>query len=225
MTVAEFKNEFLFKYDAASNGGPDLNNYEISLCLTQAVKDIVKDYYDNYETNEKSKRVLAPLLKDHTSVITNNTNVFWPGKNYIISLPSDLQYIVLEQVKLKNCIGVPKIQITDLDHLNSILNNPFKRPNKRKIVRTEFSGTKGEVYSDEELDEYNIKYIKNPLPIIVSNFSTDGDLIGDESIEGLSVITNTELPSFIHDDIVDKAVIIAIKTLRENNLQTQFQIK
>ena len=76
MTVAEFKNEFLFKYDAASNGGPDLNNYEISLCLTQAVKDIVKDYYDNYETNEKSKRVLAPLLKDHTSFITDNSSEY-----------------------------------------------------------------------------------------------------------------------------------------------------
>ena len=38
MNLEELKREFLFKYDAASNGGPDLNNYEISVCLTQAAK-------------------------------------------------------------------------------------------------------------------------------------------------------------------------------------------
>jgi hypothetical protein len=54
--------------------------------------------------------------------------------------------------------------------------------------------------------------------------SADPTLIGDETIAGLTGPSNTELPDFIHDEIIDKAVIIAIKTLRNNNLQTQIGV-
>mgnify|MGYP003526461646 CR=1 FL=1 len=225
MTVAEFKNEFLFKYDAASNGGPDLNNYEISVCLTQAVKDVVKDAYDSYESSEKSKRIVAPLLKNHSSSISNNANDFWPGITSLVSLPKDLQYIVLERVKLKNCIETTRIEIVDLDNLENALNNSFKRPNKRKVVRVEYNETDGEIFSTEEIKSYSIRYIKKPSPIIVSDFALDQDLIGDETLAGLNIITNTELPEFVHDDIIQKAVIIAIKTTRQNSLESQINIK
>ena len=225
MTLLEFANEFRFKYDAASNGGPDINSYEMSLCLTQAVRDIIDEAYANYENSEKSKRILAPLLKEHNSSINNLSDDFVLLNCYSVSLPQDLKYVVREEANVSGCKIIMKVEISDLDHLTEYLNNPFKRPNSRKIVRTELNSTAFKIYSELDLLKYNIKYIKNESPIIVINFASDPTLIGDETISGLNIATNTELPEFIHDEIVDKAVIIAIKTVRSNSLQTQVQVK
>lgn len=225
MTLQEFNDEFQFKYDAASNGGPDLNSYEKSLCLTQAVRNIIFEAYSSYETSETSKRVLAPLLKEHNSVIEDNTDDFTNLKCYLVSLPTDMDYSLREELKLDNCSNNVKVESIDLDHLSNGLNNPFKRPNKRKVLKAEYSSTKFKIYSEEVLLKYRIKYIKRHSPIILVDFEDDDELMGEETISGLNVQTNTELPEFIHSTIIDQAVIIAIKTTRENNLLTQTQVK
>lgn len=224
MTLLEFNDEFQFKYDAASNGGPDLNSYEKSICLTQAVRDIIEEAYNTYETNERSKRILAPLLNEHNSTIQSITDDLTNFNCFLVSQPTDLNYILREEAKTSNCNTNIKIENTDLDYLTTYLNNPFKRPNNRKIIKVEYDATKFKIYTNSTLTKFKIKYLKKYKPIILSDLQTDPNLSGDNTIEGLNVPTITELPYFIHDEIVDKAVIIAIKTTRENNLNTQVQI-
>lgn len=224
MTLQEFNTEFQFKYDSASNGAPDLNSYEKSLCLTQACRDIIDNAYSTYETNERSKRILAPLLASHDSVIQANTDDLTNLNCFLVSLPQDLNYILLEEAKLTNCNYHIEIVNTDLDYLNTFLKNPFKKPNQRKILRIEYNKEKLKIYSIGTLTKYRIKYLKKYSPIILTNLATDPELLNNETIEGLQAPTLTELPYFIHDEIVDKAVIIAIKTTRENSLQSQVQI-
>jgi len=224
MTLQEFNDEFRFKYDAASNGGPDLNSYEKSLCLTQACRDIIKEAYSTYETNERSKRILAPLLKEFNSTIEAITDDLTNFNCYLVNLPTDLNYILREEAKINNCISYPTIENTKIDYLSTYLKNPFRKPSKRKIIKVEYSSINFKIYSSEVLLNYKIKYIKKYSPIILEDFTDDPELNGDESIEGLNIQTITELPYFIHDEIVDKAVIIAIKTTRENTLQSQVQV-
>lgn len=225
MNLQEFNNEFMFRYDAASNGGPDLNSYEKSICLTQAVSDIIEAAYEKYETNERSKRILAPLLRDHDCIIQQIIGDLTNSKCYLVSLPSELHYVIREEAKLANCVDIPKIVDTDLDHLQDALINPFRKPNKRKILKVEESDSNFKIYSQEVLSKYKIKYLINEKPIILANLASDPNLQGNETIAGLNVETNTELPSFIHADIIDRAVILAIKAARENSLQSQVQIK
>lgn len=225
MTLLEFKNEFRFKYDAASSGGPDLNSYEISLCLTQAAKDIVSAAYNSYETNEISRRILAPLVREAFNAFVQTEDGMTNFKTYDISYPKSLQYILRQEVKLKNCSSNSYVENIDLDNLTNVLNNPFKRPNSRKVVKVEFNKEVFKVYSSIEIDKFKTKYIKKDSPIILEDFEDDPELIGTETIEGLNVKTETFLPEFIHDEIIDKAVIIAIKSTRENSLQSQVQVK
>jgi hypothetical protein len=224
MTLQEFNDEFQFKYDAASNGGPDLNSYEKSICLTQAVRDIIEEAYNSYETNERSKRILAPLLSEHNSSIQSITDDLTNFNCFLVSQPANLHYILREEAKMSNCNTNLKIENTDLDYLTTYLNNPFKRPNNRKVIKVEHSTTQFKIYSLNTLTKFKIKYLRKYSPIILTNLATDPELFGNNTIEGLSAPTNTELPYFIHDEIVDKAVIIAIKITRENNLNTQVQI-
>ena len=225
MTLQEFNDEFRFKYDSASSGAPDLNSYEKSLCLTQAVKDIVDAAYNSYETSEVSRRILAPLLSEHVSILTKYTDDMTGYRAYLASLPTNLNYILREEAKLSGCGFQPKVEVTDIDNLTSNLNNPFKRPNSRKLIRVEHNQSSFKIYSELALEKFKIKYIKKQLPIILQNLSTDPELNNTETIEGLFLPTITELPDFIHDEIVDKAVIIAIKATRENSLQSQVQVK
>lgn len=221
MTLEEFNTEFQFRYDAASNGGPDLNMYEKSLCLTQAVRDLIKDTYSTYETNERSRRILAPLLKEHSSTIIESPDAYTSFESYLISLPDDLNYIIREEARLNGCEYHPIIDTVDLDYLSNYLINPFRQPSRRRILKVEYSATQAKLYSVVNLTRYRIKYLKKYKPIILIDLTTDPTLMGDESIEGLTGPSETELPYFVHDEIIDRAVIIAIKTTRENNLQTQ----
>lgn len=225
MTLLEFKNEFRFKYDAASSGGPDLNSYEVSLCLTQAAKDIAVSAYSSYETSEVSKRILAPLIEEDFNSLELITDEMTNFKAYLGTYSTRMNFLLREEIKLKSCITNTTIESVDIDNITSYLNNPFKRPNSRKVIRVEFNKEKFKIYSELEIEKYKTKYVIKDSPIIVEDFTTDPELNGDESIEGISVESTTKLPNFIHDEIIDKAVIIAIKSTRENSLKSQVQVK
>ena len=67
MTNQELKNEFLISYNAiASNSAPGIDDFELSVYLTRAQLEIVKNYYDplsnrkqkGFEATEKRRRDL-----------------------------------------------------------------------------------------------------------------------------------------------------------------------
>jgi hypothetical protein len=213
MTLLEFVNEFRFKYDAASNGGPDIDPYEMSLMLTQAVKDITDMAVSTYEANEESRRLVAGILKYHNSTISTDISEFKKVLKYKVSLPVKLVSILREVPGLDNCTVAPEVIIARIDEVNSLLNNPFKKPNKRKVLKLERDKGFISIYATEVLRSYAITYIPEIAPIIVE------DLEDDLSIEGLKSKSETNLPAFVHSKIVDVAVMKAIMATRSNSIQ------
>lgn len=215
MTLSEFKDEFNFKYDAASQGGPDIDDYEMSLMLTQAVRDITELAVGTYEANEESKRLMAGLLKYHNGAITKVENASKKFMEYTVSLPEKLLAILREEPKLNNCVDIPEVVVSRIDEVNTLMNNPFKKPNARKVLKIEKSKTQITVFTNEELKAYKITYVKDIDPIIVS------DLDDGLSIEGLIVQHETILPAYMHHKIIDVAVMKAISIARTNTIQKQ----
>lgn len=225
MTNAEFKNEFRINYDAASNGAPALNNYEMSVFLTQAVRDIIDELYPAFEFSEYNKRALSPLVKEEQLALTTGSDYFTNFKVFEASLPSDSYYILQENVKLiGQKVNVVEVISEDLDHINKSLKNPFREPSPKRVLRTQIGNKKVRLYSYQDISQYKIKYLKQYKPIILSDFDTDPDLLGTETIDGKNKITTTDLPTFLHHKIIDRAVVLAIKALRENNLKTQIEV-
>lgn len=229
MVPAEFNNEFDIMYNTASFGGPSLNKYEKSVFLTQAIRELIDEIYPNYEYSEFSKRALNPLISE--SVLTAPTlepqGYYKDIVGYDYTLPGNIYYILQENVAFTDpeCDATHiEIIAEDLDNLNKTIKNPFKKPNKRKILRSSIGGNKVRLYSPFELSSYKIKYIRKYSPIVLSDFASDPELVGDETIDGINVVTNTELPVFLHDKIVKRGVILAIKSLRENSLKTQIEV-
>lgn len=212
MTLQEFKDEFKFKYDAASEGGPDIDDYEMSLLLTQAVKDITELAIMKFEDDEDSRRVVSFLMKYHNATITLD-GTFGKFKKYNVSLPEKIMRILREEPKLNNCIAFPEVVVSRIDEVNKLLNNSFKMPNKRKVLKIEKNKNTISVFSSEVLNSYKITYIEEVIPIIVS------DLDEDLSIEGRNTESETILPAYLHGKIIDVAVALAMKTVRSSGLQ------
>lgn len=224
MNLEEMKREFLFKYDAASQGGPDLNNYEISVCLTQGAKDIYNAAYQSYETSEISKRLLAPFLDSKESKPSLVEDKFTKYKVFIFDLPGSVNYRIMDAVLLEGCITHPQVIVIDKDAVRPALNNPYKQPNKRKVLREDVSDTQIKLYADRNISNYKVEFLNKDTPIVVANFEDDPELEGTESLEGVNTESMTKIPSIFHDKIIDRAINHAIVITRENSLQSNINI-
>lgn len=244
MTTLEMKNAFLISYNAiASNSAPGLDDFEISHYLTTAQLEIVKNYYDplsnrkqkGFEATEKRRRDLNQLIKDYktTDVISNSFNINSEAKFYIV--PDDLFLIVNETAKIisedcNNNTFLKNIKAISYDEYNIQNNNPFEKPDKQIAWRLDLANINNvkvvEIISPYNILgslEYQIRYIKYPKPIIITNlnnaFPSD-----NLTIDGIFTETPCELNTEICREILDRAVLLALADYRPQNLQVKVQM-
>lgn len=224
MNIDGFRNEFQFKYEQASKGAPDIDDYELSLLLTDASREITMEAIKNYESDEISRRVIAPLLKYYSSTVANTGDVSAPFINYVVNVPKGVLAIFREDVKTQgNTTGVQVIPVA-LDDLEDYLENPFKMPSINKVIRTErgpgvdVTKTYFNIFSKYVVNSYKATYVGPIEPIIISDLSALG---GNLNIEGKTAVNQTELPEFIHAAIVNLAVKKAIGITRTNTEESK----
>lgn len=221
MTLNEFSDAFdikLASYILNNNFGESnklsFDEYEKSVFLSQAQEEIILELYSgrnnkgiSFESNEESRRLLHSLVrvKEYKSnvILANNT----------IKPPKDLWFIVYEYC----IIGTKEIPVIPVkqDDLHKILNNPFKRPSKKRVLRIDDSdGDIKLLVQSDNISKYSMTYLKKPYPIILSDFD-------DLSVLGETTPEECEVDSSLHSSIVDRAVAFAIKSraLLLNNKQ------
>jgi hypothetical protein len=75
------------------------------------------------------------------------------------------------------------------------------------------------------IQEYRLRYLSRPRPIIVESFESADDTAGlDLSIEGYSSMSTCRLNEFTHREIINIAVQNAVLDYRESNLQGRVQL-
>lgn len=211
MTITELSAEFDILYNnITSNQAPGLSEYEKSVFLTQAQEAIVTELYngnlkDSFESSEAYTRYLSSIVKnkkEHSlekgeeELVFNNTNT------KTITLGDDVLFIVYEQAKLDNNTAI--VTPTTHDTLYSIINNPFKGPNNRRVLRVS-KGNTVELYYDQKynLSEYTYRYVSKPNPIILEDLTSD-------TINGKDTQTVTlDVPEVLHRTILLRAVQLA----------------
>ena len=243
MTNQELKQEFLISYNAiASNSAPGIDDYELSVYLTRAQLEIVKNYYDplsnrkqkGFEATEKRRRDLNQLVKDYktSTTITNSSNINSEAKFYTV--PNDLFLIVNEKAKIvsEDCYNNKTLTIKPIsyDEYDIQIDNPFEKPNEKVAWRLDLSNVNNtkvvEIISPYNILgtlEYQIRYIKYPKPIIITNLNTafPSDNL---TIDGISAETPCELNIEICREILDRAVLLALADYRPQNLQVKAQM-
>lgn len=218
MNTQEFSNQFDTLISAYYRGLSDaltFDEYEKSVFLTEAQEEIVVELYsgknsfgDSFEKTEEVRRFLSSLNKDYTtSEKIESTGL--SNKSVFFNIPSDVWFITYEAATLTDndikCLNEEEAIVvpTTQDDFYKVRRNPFKGPNKRRVLRLDSNNNTVELVSDYNIDKYSIRYLSKPNPIILTNLS-------DLSINGVSEITECELNPVIHRIILERAVRKAI---------------
>ena len=241
MTTTEFSNTFDILYDnIASKSAPGLDLYEKSVFLTKAQLEIVKNHYLNqnkyqasFEGNEKRRIDLKELIRNYETNTLLVSNVGLSPMSKFYQLPNDLFLTIQEQVIFSSttntCINnkVVKVIPKTHDEYNVQIKNPFKKPDENVVWRLDYSKQDNidnvELISKYDVKKYQLRYIKFPSPIILTSLVL-GDFVG----MGLSIDSQTdeqtsELDESIHDEIINRAVELAVRDYKESNLQNKVQ--
>lgn len=235
MNLTEFSNEFdtlLNSYAISNPLGIDipvatieLDEYEKSVFLTRAQEEIIYEYYSGYnekrlsfEETEEVRRYLSELIESKELDLTKEKDY------YKTKLPEDTWFITYEVAELGKDAGCfegkyASIIPTKQDDLYRILQNPFKRPNQKRVLRLDEDDNSVILYSKYIIDKYKLKYLAYPEPIILI------DLPDDVSIRGKIHQNECKLHPMLHRLILEKAVQTAYYNKRSNFVQKQEEQK
>jgi hypothetical protein len=223
MTIPEFSDQMDVLYNnITSNQAPGLNEYEKSLFLTKAEKEIVKNYFNpnsqgntvkqGFDDSAKRQADFSVLMKtDVCAAVTTSVPVKIDDRSSVYTYPPDVFIVVNETVK----VGSNYKQVIPLryDEYTRLMSKPYKRPLKNQVWRLMNSGTvNGSVATKtveiiagpgDTISSYSVRYVRTPKPIIVGNL--DGLTIDGES----TVSTVCEIDPILHEDILQRAVELA----------------
>lgn len=226
MTTKEFSDGFdtLINSHAIANefgvtASPvNFDEYEKSLLLTIAQEEIIRDLYngrfngESLEKTEELRRSLDSLIKtDHPELISDRLSGLDKNSKFY-KLKDDVWFITYESAELTEgayCENNPVVKVIPMrqDEWHRAKDNPFRSPNKRKVIRLDNSKGIVELISNYPIQNYLIRYLSKPTPIILT------PLEGDLSIDGLQEITECTLNTILHRIILERAVELASRRI------------
>lgn len=185
MSLNELSAEFNLLYDnISSNQAPGLTEYEKSVFLTEAQEAVILDLYkgtagDAFENTEEVTRYLSSLVKSKDCIIGKLTpKTFLNTNEYTIDLSeiTDLWFITFQSASINNGASNRDVLVvpTTQDSLYKELRNPFKGPNKNKVLSISEEG-KQKIFSNHLLNNYHIKYLSRPYPIILEDLAEEDE--------------------------------------------------
>lgn len=232
MTAQEFKVRFetLYQSGGRTISSAPLDDYEISVYLTDAQMQLIKQHYNPYgnkymegfERSEKRRREFSELVRNNSSAppFTDVTLQIGDSSSLLFNLPQDVMFIVQEKALVRSnnpCYNGIFVDVKPITHdrYNSHKKNPFRQPDPEIIWRMDLadnnlSNQQGivELIYDPTIFpiRYDCRYIKKPNPIIVSDVSLIDPTL---TIEGQVGPSESEISDEFHEEIVKLAVSLA----------------
>ena len=234
-TGNEVKDLFNLKYNNINSGvSPGLNDYEISLYLTEAQRQIVDDYYkgtpnnnESFEDIERIRKAISILVKHNTFTVslssTPSTLLYYC---YNIEPNNNIWRVIWEYAILldeDNCLNGKRVKSIPVKHdeFDYTIDNPHKSPSNNRVIRLDLNNTH-EIVSKYRMSGYTCRYLEHPKPFVISDLTVMEDEIGYiPTVENVSTESLCVFDNFVENVIIDRAVELATKDYKENTLQTQ----
>lgn len=216
MDIQEFYNEFNLVYNnLASNQAPGLDKYEISVYLTKAEELYVDTLYAEFEKSEDARRKLTPIVvtAKRNPIAIASDKIIYPDYTTTYEPLDDVRYIINEQVVLGNtndrCTRNLRLKVQPIlhDEIDRVVNNPYKF-NNRRALRLDTDNYIEILTKAKPVSYYQIRYVKNPDPIILDDFDEEINGINHTTLEG-------SLPKETHRKIVEIAAKMAYSDYKQ----------
>lgn len=248
MTAAELMQKFNLHYDnILSAAAPGLNEYEVSLFLTQAHKEVVASYYngvmggDSIDSTEATKSLISRYILTDSIVPTDlEEDIPINGVNiYKIELKEDVLQLLAERLYKKEDSNNIIVKPVLIDQVYRLLQNPFRKPSDVRAWRLDIYNSDSKLRQIKLITNFNARdykyiytYMKEPEPIILVNLNEDPWIsIGDLSIMGEKLNTvdgeeglDKKISPTLWELIINRAVELATRDYKENNLNAQIAL-
>ena len=243
MTINEFSDQFDLLYNnITSNQAPGLSEYEKSVFLTKAEKEIVKNYFSpnskgnnlqqGFDDSAKRQADFSMLLATGVCARVPDSQVTQQidSRSLVFSFPPELFIVINEAISTTAVMDGQRVkypantlQVIPLkyDEYTRMMSKPYKRPLKNQAwrllnsasvsgseateTRTKYAEIIVNSWYENAIDDYSIRYIKTPAPILLADFTADGLSIDGKSGQS----NNCELDPILHEDILQRAVELA----------------
>ena len=218
--------------DVSSPISLDLDEYEKSVFLTLAQDIVVYSYFDisldgassGFDSSERRQIDFSNLIKVAEITPTTPSITHYAEGSSIVEMPSDILRILNERVTGgNNTYVVVPINYKEYDRVCS---KPYAKPFKRqawRLFQSNKSGNNIDRYSEllipttDTITKYTVRYVRKPGPIILTDLTATNYNFGSElSINGQTTVSECELDSTIHTDILYKAVELALARYAPN---------
>lgn len=223
MTTQEFSNQFDILYNNASNSAPGLDEYEKSVILTKAEKDLVRDYFNSrtvktgegFDDSQKRQYDFSTLLRTAKLELKSTLLILFKGyqkdfnifdnRSLIYLAPPDFFLSINESIIDDNNRRYSVLPISYSEY-NRLMLKPYGYPLKRQAWR---------IISDSSptLGEYSCTYVEsksgtNRLPIVIRSKSSK-DLFFHISTDTLSIDGTLKGPIItVKDKFIDIQLLI-----------------
>lgn len=197
-----------------------LDEYEKSFYLTKAQEEYVLGLYngknlsgESFEYTEELRRNLSFLIKEAElpPIETSDGKPLGMESNSkFFTLPEDLWFITYEKAinAGETCDYKHSQEVYPVrqDEYSKLRKNPFRGANDRRALRLDLSEGNIEIISNYGVTSYYVRYLRRLRPIVVAA------LDADVSIDGVNEATECELPEYLHQRILEMAVMMALRT-------------
>lgn len=190
--------------------------------MTKAQESVVISLYNgnltgnSFEKTEELRRYLSDLVKTYSTTEEIDGEGLTEDSHFF-HIPKDILFITYESVLSNDDkLGCAKGSIMEVvpvtqDELHKIKENPFRRSNKRRVLRLDVGDYTVELISPFSIDKYQIRYLSKPEPIILIDLP-DGLTIGKTDTFPGDKENICKLNPAIHRTILEVAVNLAIKS-------------
>lgn len=211
MTNQEFSNEFDILYNnIMSNAAPGINEYEKSVFLTKAQKQVIRAYFEpsqnksmkGFDSSEKRQYDFGSLMS--TATLSRYDEELYGELNKLDSrsiayvVPSDL-FLAINESAMDDSGRIYSILPISYQEYNRLMLRPYNYPPKKQVWRLITSSVNfnnGFGYTRTSNNGYASAYSVYNKPITIRVVSTTGTLNPTENNNYAPVVTE-------YDDYVD----------------------
>ena len=229
MTSEEMQYYFELKLSQQDKLDKLFSSFDVNLFLNGAQDDLVEGFYSSrinpqsryFEMDERARAMLGLLVENETVLAAafDSSDAALHSNAVFVTLPATFLYALEESctVSYSDCDGnttntTARVLPIRHDEYSMNFENVYKKPWRKLVWRMDFGATSGNkkhelIYGDDtSITVYRLRYLRKPVAI---NILTGVDC---------------ELNTILHEEVVDRAVASALKTIPQNvepNLQLQ----
>lgn len=227
MVISDFHKEFKVRFDKTDSlNFPDFLPEEIDTFLNIEIERFINQRM--YGTNPKGEGVEETqkrfddilTLVTNANITPNPATVNNKKNGNSITLPSDYWHSLQEEAKISyaDCNGniqTPTVPVYPVmhDEYNKIIRDPFNKPDETSVIRLGLSGTIEAITGNGiALTNYIIRYVRKPAQV----------RYGSTYAVPISPDVQCDLPESVHKEIIQGAVLMALKNVEQNSrVQTE----